>query len=66
MKSIKKIIRKKSNSVIAGVCSAIADFFEIKPKIVRIIYLFFTIITAFFPGVLFYLFLMFLIPMQNE
>ena len=47
----KKIVRYAENTTIAGVCGAIADFLEVSPKIVRIAYLVFTVLTAIFPGV---------------
>ncbi len=62
----KKIVRNAENTTIAGVCGAIADFLEVSPKIVRIAYLVFTVLTAIFPGVFLYLFLMLLIPKETD
>ena len=53
----KKIVRNAENTTIAGVCGAIADFLEVSPKIVRIAYLVFTVLTAIFQGIFMYLFL---------
>ena len=62
----KKIVRYAENTKIAGVCGAIADFLEVSPKIVRIAYLVFTVLTAIFPGIFLYLFLMLLIPKETD
>ena len=62
----KKIVRNAENTTIAGVCGAIADFLEVSPKIVRIANLVFTVLTAIFPGVFLYLFLMLLIPKETD
>lgn len=65
MNPIKTIKRKKSSTLLAGVCGSIADYFEIKTSYVRGIYLFLTIVTAFIPGFLFYMVLMLLIPREQ-
>lgn len=67
MSAKKKIIRKSESTKLAGVCGAIAGFFGIKSKTVRIAYFVFTVLTAFFPGILLYLFLMLVFPREiNE
>lgn len=65
MKLKKNTVRKTDNSKLAGVCGAIAEMFGIDVKIVRIAYVFFSILTAFFPGILLYLFLMLIIPKEQ-
>ena len=62
----KKVFRSVGNTSIAGVCGSIADFLEVSPKIVRIAYLVFTVLTAIFPGIFLYLVLMLLIPKETE
>ena len=62
----KKVFRSVGNTSIAGVCSAIAHFLEVSPKIVRIAYIAFTVLTALFPGIFLYFFLMLLIPKETE
>ena len=36
---MKKLYRNKTDSKIAGICSGIADYFEIDPVIIRLIFL---------------------------
>ena len=37
---MKKLYRQKSDSIIAGVCSGIGDYFDIDPVIIRLTFLF--------------------------
>lgn len=61
----KKIFRSEESTNIAGVCGAIAELFEVNAKVVRIAYVAFTVLTAIFPGIFLYLFLMLLIPRES-
>ncbi len=65
MKNIKTIKRNASNTMIAGVCGSMAEYFQVKPFIFRSIYASLTVLTAFIPGSLFYLFLMLIIPREQ-
>ncbi len=59
-----KLYRSKKNKVVAGVCAGIAEYFNIDPTIVRIIYVILTIFTAVAPFILLY-FIMWLIVPEN-
>ena len=59
----KKLVRS-SNKKIAGVCGGLAEYFNMDPTIVRIVYLLLTIFTAF-AGVLLYIILMLVMPAQK-
>ena len=48
--------------MIAGVCGGIAEYFDIDPTLVRIIFTAATLFTACFPGVLLYIVMMCLMP----
>lgn len=61
-----RIVRKPESAKIAGVCGAISDLLSVDVKLVRILYLVLTVFTAFFPGILLYLFLMMLFPRETE
>lgn len=54
MNTVKRLTRSR-NKVIAGVCGGIANYFDIDPTIVRVLYAFISIFTAAFPGVLLYI-----------
>lgn len=57
----KKLVRS-NNKIVAGVCSGIAEYFEIDPTLVRIIYAALTIFSAAFPGVLLYIIMLLIMP----
>ena len=57
----KKLVRS-SNRVLGGVCGGLADYMDVDPTLVRVIYVALTVFSAAFPGVLLYLILLLLIP----
>lgn len=59
-----KLYRSKKNKVIAGVCAGIAEYFNIDPTIVRVIYVMLTIFTAVAPLVILYFVMWILVPEQ--
>ena len=61
MAEMKKLTRS-ADKKLAGVCGGIAEYFEIDPTVIRIIYAALTIFSAGFPGLLLYLILMLLMP----
>jgi phage shock protein PspC (stress-responsive transcriptional regulator) len=52
--------------MIAGVCGGIAESLDWSPTTVRILYVIVSILSAAFPGILFYLVLWLLIPPAPE
>ncbi len=60
MENTKKIYRNPNNTIIAGVCSGIGDYFNIDPVIVRLIWAASVLFMGF--GVLAYLVAWIIIP----
>ena len=48
--------------MIAGVCGGLAEYLDMDPTIVRVLYILVSIMSAAFPGVVAYIVLMFLMP----
>lgn len=65
MAEMKKLTRS-ADKKLAGVCGGIAEYFEIDPTVIRIIYAALTIFSAGFPGLLLYLILMLLMPEASK
>jgi phage shock protein PspC (stress-responsive transcriptional regulator) len=61
----KKLKRSINDKMLAGVCGGIAQYSNIDPTIVRLIFAFATIFTAVFPGVLIYLILWIIVPKED-
>ena len=62
---MKKLYRS-SNRVMAGVCGGIAEYFDIDPTLIRVVYVILSLFSVAFPGVLLYIILMILIPNYNQ
>ncbi len=61
MANDKKLVRS-NNKIIAGVCGGIAEYFDVDPTLIRVVYAALTLFTAGFPGVLLYIIMMLLMP----
>ena len=55
MASGKKLYRSTNNKMIAGVCGGLAEYFNVDPSIIRLIYVVLTIFTVAFPGIIIYI-----------
>ena len=60
----KKLSRSTKNKMIGGVCAGVADYFNVDPTIVRVIYV--LLIFLFGSGILLYLILWIIMPKQLE
>ena len=58
----KKQLTRSTDKMLAGVCSGIAEYFDLDPTLVRVCYAVLTIFTTCFPGLLLYLLLILIIP----
>jgi phage shock protein C len=58
--------RSASNRMIAGVISGLADYFELDPTLLRVLYVVVSIISAAFPGILVYIILWMVIPDEGS
>ena len=58
----KKQLTRSADKMLAGVCSGIAEYFDLDPTLVRVCYAVLTIFTTCFPGLLLYLLLILIIP----
>ena len=52
--------------MLGGVCGGLAEYFEVDPTLVRIIYAALTIFSAAFPGLLLYIIMLLLMPEANK
>ena len=56
----KKLLRSKNNRMLAGVCGGAAEYFNLDPTIVRLIYV--ALSLAGFAGIILYLIMWLIIP----
>lgn len=62
---MKKLYRS-SNRILAGVCGGIAEYLNIDPTVVRVLYVVLSFFSAAFPGLLLYLILLLFIPNYDQ
>jgi len=62
---MKKIYRLEEGKKIAGICAGIADMYSLDVTVVRLIAIFFAILTTIWPAVITYLAGWYLIPVKE-
>lgn len=62
----RKLIRSRTHKVIAGVCGGIAEYLEVDPTVVRVLYVVATVLSGILPGILAYVILTFLMPLPDR
>jgi phage shock protein C len=58
----RKLYRSRSNRMVAGVTAGLADYFDLDPTLMRVVYVIGSIMSAAFPGLLIYAVLWVVIP----
>lgn len=48
--------------MLAGVCGGIAEYLDMDPTVIRVLYIIASVLSAAFPGLLIYIILIFVIP----
>ncbi|MCQ2345212.1 MAG: PspC domain-containing protein [Paludibacteraceae bacterium] len=66
MENTPKRLYRSENKMIAGVCAGFAEYFNVDPTLVRLLYVAISIFTAGFPGLLLYIIMMILIPVKTQ
>ena len=59
---MKRLRRSRKEKMIAGVCGGLAEYFDLDPTIMRIIYVVVSIVSVAFPGILVYIILWIVMP----
>lgn len=59
---MKKLYRSEDNRIFAGVIGGIGEYFEVDPVILRVVYVLIAVFTAIIPGIIIYLFAIFIVP----
>ena len=66
MSMAEKKLQRSANKMVAGVCGGIAEYFDVDPTLIRVVYVALTIFSAAFPGVLLYLIMALLMPQAEH
>jgi len=51
----KRLVRDTENKVWLGVCAGVAEYFDLDPALVRVVWILVVVFTGFFPGLFAYL-----------
>lgn len=57
-----KRLARSSNVMVAGVAAGLGEYFNIDPTLVRLLFVVFAVLSGFFPALLTYLVLWFVMP----
>jgi len=60
----KRLYRSNKNKIFAGVLGGLGEYFDVDPVILRLVWTFFVIFTGVAPGLIVYIFAVFIIPKQ--
>jgi len=58
----KKLYKSRKNRMLEGVCGGLADYFDIDPTLVRVLYAAVTLFTSGIPGLVLYVVLAVIMP----
>ena len=58
----RRLTRSNREKMIVGVCGGLAEYLDMDPTVVRVLYVLVSILSAAFPGIIAYIILMFLMP----
>ncbi len=53
---------RSANKMLAGVCAGMAEYWDVDPTVVRVVYAALTVFSAGFPGILLYIIMALLMP----
>ncbi|HPU01242.1 MAG: PspC domain-containing protein [Firmicutes bacterium] len=62
----KRLYRSRRNCMIAGVCGGLAEYLNLDPTVVRLIYVILTLFSAAFPGLLLYIIAAIIMPQEDQ
>ncbi|MEW6329431.1 MAG: PspC domain-containing protein [Candidatus Micrarchaeota archaeon] len=63
---VKRLYRSRTNKILCGVCGGIAEYVDVDPTIIRLLWIIGTVLTGIFVGVLAYIAACLVIPKKPE
>lgn len=62
MDGMKRLYRSSDNKILGGIIGGLGEYFEVDPTVLRVLTLFFILITGFVPGFIAYILALFIVP----
>jgi len=63
---MKRLYRSKKDRMLCGICGGIAEYFNVDPTLIRILWVILSLTGAVFPGILAYIICYIIIPENPE
>lgn len=63
---MKKLKRSTTNRIFAGVIGGFSEYFNIDVVLLRVVFVFFLLVTGLFPGAIAYIVALFMIPNDTD
>ncbi len=60
-----KMLKRKRNAVFAGVLAGLGEYFGVDATVLRVLFIFFVLVTGVFPGVIAYLLAIIVMPLEE-
>ena len=65
MNSPRRLTRSRIDRMLAGICGGLANYLDVDPTIVRIVFALATFFTVVFPGIFIYLIMWIVVPKEH-
>ena len=62
----KRLYKSETDKKLEGVCAGIAEYMDLDPTLIRLIYVVLTMFTGVIPGVIAYVILAVIVPKESE
>ncbi len=63
---MKKLYRSRKNKSVAGIFGGLANMYDVDPTMLRLAFVFITLLTAIFPALIFYIIAALIIPLEPK
>jgi phage shock protein C len=63
---VRRLQRSRHNRMLGGVCAGLAEYLGLDVTLVRLLYVVGSIVSVAFPGILVYILLLFIMPMESD
>lgn len=60
-----KKLTRSDDKMLFGVCAGIAEYFDVDPTIIRVLWTCLTVFSTLFPGIILYIILAIIIPVRK-
>lgn len=58
----RKLYRSRTNRMVSGVCGGIAEYLNLDPTVVRLLWVLAAFLTGFIPAIIAYIVMLFIVP----